>query len=441
MPDIDYHDLTAIQDTLKIVYGKGITNQFVDEKTTYNLFPKSERKPKGLGYEFAIRYARAQGIGARRESEVLPDPLAGKYDKGQIKPKYVYGVLRMTGPAIEAAKGDIAAFVDGLADSVADIYDALIVDLNRQACADGFGLLGTLSLASDAVTTSGTTTWTVTMNNDLSVQRLIEGMVVDFYDGANIDQSSVASRIKSVDPVTKSAEMEPNEGTYKANHPIVAARAYTITTDPVPDAAYMVRVGAREVTHATSNVPVEMTGIEGIYDDGTLLATYENITVADFPAWRANLLTNSAVARELTLDLMLQALDVSRTRSGKTIQTMRMGLGQRRKYANLLLPDVRFQPGELEGGYEKLTFAGGDGSVKMVIDPALPPAKIFCEPNGVIQKYEMTPLGWGNLDQQIHQRQGYDEWDQFLRIYTNLGSEHRNCLTLIGDLVEPSLFT
>jgi len=437
---IDFHDLTAMQEQLKNVYGKGLQNQFVDEKTTYNLFPKSERKPRGLGYVFGTRWARAQGVGARRESEILPDPLAGKYKQGKISPKYIYGTLRMTGPAIEASKGDMAAFVEGLADSITDIYEAIVVDLNRQACGDGFGLLGTLSAASDAVTTTGTTTWTITMDNDLGVSRVIPGMVVDSYVAGAIDQSSVASRVASVDPVAKTMEMEVNDGTYKSNHPIVAARSYTITTDVLASGQFVVRSGAREAAHATSDTPVEMTGLEGIYDDGTLLATFENITVASYPMWEANMVGNSGVNRELTLDLMLQALDITRTQSGKRVACMRMGLGQRRKYANLLLPDVRYQAQELEGGYEKLTFAGGDGSVKMIIDPALPPNKIFCEPAGAIQKYEMAALGWGKLDQQIHQRQGYDEWDQFLRIYTNLGAEQRNCLTLIKDLVEPSLF-
>jgi hypothetical protein len=437
---IDFHDLTAMQQELKNVYGKGLTNQFADEKTTYNLFPKSDRKPRGLGYVFGTRWARAQGVGARRESEILPDPLAGKYKQGTISPKFVYGTLRMTGPAIEASKGDMAAFVEGLADSITDIYEAMIVDLNRQACSDGFGLLGTLSAASDSVTTTGTTTWTVTMDNDLGVSRLIPGMVVDFFNSTAIDQSAIASRISSVDVANKTAEMEVNDGTYKSNHPIVAAQSYTVATDTVASGSFMVRSGAREASHATSNTPVELTGLEGIYDDGTLLATFENITVASFPHWKANILGNSSVNRELSLDLMLQALDVTRTTSGKSVKTLRMGLGQRRKYANLLLPDVRFAPAELVGGFEQLTFAGGDGSVKMVIDPALPPNKIFCEPAGAIKKYEMAQLGWGKLDQQIHQRQGYDEWDQFLRIYTNLGCEQRNHLTLIKDLVEPSLF-
>jgi hypothetical protein len=58
-----------------------------------------------------------------------------------------------------------------------------------------------------------------------------------------------------------------------------------------------------------------------------------------------------------------------------------------------------------------------------------------------IKKYELTPLGWGNLDgSQMHRRAGYDEWDLYLRLYTNLGCEQRNSLTLLGDLVEPSLY-
>jgi len=438
---VDFHDLTAIADTLKYAYGTGLANQFADEKTTYNQFPKSPRQPRGLGYVFGIRNARTQSVGARRESEILPDPLSGKYDQGLIVPKYVYGSLRLTGPAIEAAKGDYAAFVNSMTDSVNDIYQSMIRDLNRQSCGDGFGLLGTLSSASDAVTTSGSTTWTITCNNDLGVRRLIPGMVVDFFDGTAIDVSSVASRISSVNYAAKTAEMEPNDGTYKTNHPIVAARSYTIAVDAVPTGAFIVRVGAREATHATTNTPVEMTGLDGIYDDGTLLATFEGVTIATQPQWAANVLSNSGVNRELTIDLMLQALDLTRVQSGQNVRTMRMGLGQRRKYANLLMPDVRFAPTTLLGGYESLTFSAGDGAVQMIIDPDLAPNKIYCEPNGIVQKYEMTSLGWGNLDQQIHQRAQYDEWDMFMRLYANLGCEQRNCLTLLKDLVEPNLYS
>ena len=179
----------------------------------------------------------------------------------------------------------------------------------------------------------------------------------------------------------------------------------------------------------------------GLFDDGTLLSSFENITVASYPKWKANILSNSSVNRDLSLELLLQAVDVTRIRSGKKVSRMYMGLGQRRKYALLLMPDVLFAPTVLKGGYETLSFSGGDGTIEMVIDPLAQPNRIFMESGQEIKKYELTPLGWGNLDgSQMHRRAGYDEWDLFLRLYTNLGVEQRNCLTLLSDLVEPSLY-
>jgi hypothetical protein len=69
------------------------------------------------------------------------------------------------------------------------------------------------------------------------------------------------------------------------------------------------------------------------------------------------------------------------------------------------------------------------------------PNKIYFEPDGVIQKYEVAPLGWGNLDgSQLHQVANRDAYSAFLRIYANLGVEQRNCLTLLKDLSEPSMY-
>jgi hypothetical protein len=434
-----YHDLTNISDTLKTVYGSGISNQFADEQLTYNQFPRSNRSPRGLGYKFAIRYARAQGIGARAESSPLPQPLAGKYDNATVLPRYIYGTLRLTGPMIEAAKSDPAAFVDGLADAVDDIYTALVNDMNRQAWGDGFGLIAYNSAVATPATGSA---YDVVCDNSLGVMRAIEGMIVDFYNSAGaVDQNVVAQRIQSINPVTKTITMEALSTDFQALHPLVAARTYTVGTGTIPAASQMVRYGARDAAFATTDTPVEITGLDGIFDDGTLLASFEDITVASYPRWRAGILGNSGVDRELSLDLLLQAVDVMRVRAGKKPGVMRMGLGQRRKYFNQLAPDVRFSPGTFKGGYEELTFAAGDGSIRMVIDPLATPGRIFLHPDGAIEKFEMTPIGWGNLDQQIHQRAGYDEWDQFLRLYTNLGTEDRNSLVLVKDLVEPGLYS
>lgn len=451
---IDFHDLTAITDTLKYVYGQGITNQFADEKTTYNLFPISERKPRGLGYEFGIRYARAQGTGARAESEKLPDPLVGKFDKGRIIPKYVYGSIRLTGPMIEAAKSDVAAFVDGMSDSVDDIYQSIVVDLNRMCYSDGFGKMGTVKTAQASAAKTGAS-YTINFSTATGIKHFKPGMLVDFYSASGTAPTPAAGasavlgcRVKSVSPAsTPPSVVFESWGTaaaaniYFNNHPQYAT-AHTGTKQSVPALALAIKSGARAASQTFSSAAGrEMMGLQGIYDDDTLLALFELIDTGTYPDWRANVLKNGGVTRELSIDLLLQALDLTRTVSGKSPNRMFMGLGQRRKYANLLLPDVRFQPTVLKGGYETLTFAGGDGTVTMVVDPMCNNEHIYLEPTGTIMKYEMSPLGWGSIDQQWHQRAGYDEWDAFLRIYSNLGTEFRNSLTLVKDLVEPNLYT
>ena len=430
---IDYTDLTSIQDTLKYVYGDGIRNQFSEEAILYNLLPKSDKKPGGLGYQFGISYADPQGVGSRIESGIMPDPLVGKFDKALVLPKYTYGALRLTGPALEAGKGNVGAFVDAQTANVEGLYRSIVWNMNRAAWGDGFGKLGTLSATSDTLSVGAT--WTATFNNDLGVRWFRPGQIIDFYEGANIDQSSVASRVSSINAITKVVTFEANDGTYKANHPLVAARGYTIVAATVASAAVAVPVGARGASFATSDTPIEMTGFAGIFDDGTLLASFQDITVATNPMWKANILSNSSVERELSLDLLIQAVDQARITSGVKPTVMYLGLAQRRKYANLLLGDVRYQPGVLKGGFETLSFSA-DGTIDMIIDPIAPPNQIFITTKDAIQKFELKPLGWLDYDQAMHMRSGYDEWDMILAIYANLGVEKRNVCTLLSDLAE-----
>lgn len=437
---IDFTDYTALADTLKTVYGEGLLNQFNDEAITYNQFPKSDKVIGGEGYKFGIRYARTQSVGARLEAQKMPAPLVGKYDKGLIQAKQVYGTLKISGKAIETAKSATMSFVNSLSDQIDDIYQSVKNDMNRQSHGDGHGKLAVLSAASDALHQSST--WTVTCNNTLGIQYLVEGMLVDFYDGANVDVSSVASRISYINPSDKTVEMEANDGTtYVADHPTFSA--YTVATDAVPDAATMVKMGSRTAAAWTAaDTTVEISGLEAIFDDGTNMTEFEDIAESTYPRWKANVMSNSDVPRELSQELMLQACDLTRVRSGRKVDVIRMGVGQRRKYALLLLPDVRFAPTVLKGGYSTFSFQAGDGATDILVDPLTQPGKMYFEPAGVIKKYELLQLGWsdgmgaGNLQW----RAGYDEYNLFLKLYTNLGCEERCSLTKITDLVEPSLY-
>jgi hypothetical protein len=175
-----------------------------------------------------------------------------------------------------------------------------------------------------------------------------------------------------------------------------------------------------------------------MYDDGTALAAFEGITITADPQFKANILSNSTVKRELSIDLMLAAMDMTYGRIGEPVSKIYMGLGQRRKYFALLANDVRYAPGQFVGGYEKLSFTQ-NGAVDMIVDPMAQPNGLYFEAGNQIKKYELTPIGWGGMDEQkMHWREGYDQATMFLRVYTNLGVEKRPALTVLTDLTEPS---
>jgi hypothetical protein len=437
-------DTTAIAYQLKRIYGDQITDLFARQMMTYNMFMKSGRKaqykPGGAGFYFALRQADNEAVGGRAENAYLPEPLPGDGVQGVITPKLIYGALRLSGLAIEAGKGDLMAFADVQGDAISNLYKSLVVDLNRQCWGDGTGLLATLSTTSDTLSTS--TTWTITCSNDRGIRYLRKGMIVDFYQSTAIDQSAVAQRIASINPTAKTAEMEKSPtgaggGTYQAYHPLAAARSYTIAASTVASGSYVVRYGARAAAHVTTT-RYELDGLNAMFDDGTVLSSFEGVTISADPEFKANILSNSSVNRELSIDLMLAAVDLSMTRSGVAPDCILTGLGQRRKYFALLAPDIRYASANFVGGYETLKFSQ-NGQIDMVFDPHAQPNRMYFFPKEAIKKYELTPIGWGGLDgQKMHWRQDYDQATMFLRTYANLGVEQRNALTLLDDLTEPT---
>ena len=438
-----FMDTTALDYQFKRIYGNKITDLFKRHTMTYNQFDKSPRKaqirPGGAGYYFSTRQKDVQGIRGQSESAILPEPLSGDGVQGYIKPKLIYGVIRMTGLAIEAGKGDAAAFIDAQGDATMNVYNALVEDLNRQCHGDGFGLLATVSTAGTPDTdTAGT--WTITFDNDRGVRYLKPGMVVDFHSSSTaMDTSATSERIVSINRATNVVTFEGGIDTYAANHPVAAARDYNSTETAIAVGSICTRQGARLATHATTDTAYELAGLNALYDDGTAVAALHGITTSSDPEWKANLLTNSSVNRELSIDLMLAAVDMTAAlASGGGVDLIRMGLGQRRKYYALLAPDIRFAPEVLKGGYGTLSFSQ-NGAIEMLFDPMTQPNRMYFEPKGAIKKYELKALGWGGFDaNKMHWRPDYDQATMFLNTYTELGCENRPSLTLLDDLVEPS---
>jgi len=434
-------DTTALAYQFKQTYGDKITDLFARHTMTYNQFEKSERKakirPGGTGFYFSTRQGDVEGIGGRAENAYLPEPMPGDGTQGTITPRLIYAVIRMSGLAIEAGKGDAHAFVDAQSDATMNAYKSLVNDLNRQCHSDGWGLLGTTSAVATPATDA---TWTVAFDNDRGTRYMKKGMICDFYQTTVLDATASSVRISSINPITKVVTFEASADAYKAYHPITDAQGtgYVNSSATIDSGSFLVRYGARLAAHLTTGTSKELCGLDAQYDDGTNQASFEGITVATDPEFKANIMDNSSVNRELTIDLMLAAMDMSAARSHSQVNLIRMGLGQRRKYFALLSPDIRFAPKELKGGYETLAFSQ-NAAVEILVDPVTQPNTLYFEPKSAIKKYELTPIGWGGFDaNKMHWRENYDQASMYLRTYTNLGVEERQSLTKLSDLTEPA---
>lgn len=429
---------TTIAYELKRVYGNKLTKLWADHAMTYNMFFKSKRPymsvPGGAGFYFATQQSDPQGVGGRGESMYLPEPMTSDGVQGVVTPQGLYSVGRMSGLSMEAARGNTMSFVNSKSNMVKRMYMSLVNDMNRQCHGDGTGLLGTLSTTA---TPSTTTAWTATFNNDRGVRYIKKGMVCDFYNSTAIDTSASSVRVSSVNPNTRVVTFESGDDLYRAYHPLTAAQSYSNGTGTIASGSFLVRYGARAASHVVTTT-YELAGLEACYDDGTVLTSFEGITIANDPEFKANRIHNSGTNRELSIDLMLAAMDMTNARSGETCDLIRMGIGQRRKYFALLEGDRRYNSGKLQGGYEELQFAQ-NGAVRIVVDPVTQPNKIYFEVDGAIKKYELTSIGWGGFDPNfMHWREDYDEGTMYLRTYTNLGVENRPALTRLEDLTEPT---
>jgi hypothetical protein len=433
---IDISTSTSLTDVLKTVYAPTFQNNFASEHTLWNILPSAPESdaPSGKGFVGMARISNPGGIGFRGETDKLPDPVASKQDQWTVSAKHGYGVIRLTGAVIALGKKNPAAFANTLQYEVDGAYEEFLVQMNRMAYGDGSGKLATLSAASDTLST--TVAWNVTCDNDRGVRLCRPGQVVDFYTSAGaIDQSSVASVISDVDYRNKVLVMAANDGSYKANHPRTGFSAYTIVAEAVPNAAVVVVMGTRDASYATSDTLYEMTGLEGIFDDGTLVDTFQNIDADTNRFWRANIFSNSGTNRELTEDLLIEAIQGHRAETGRMPTRAFMGQGQERKMYNLYAGDVRFSPRELMGGWNTMSIAVEGTEVKLVVDPYCPTNKIFIANEDSVEKFILEDLNWM---EELELLTGYDQRTSYLAIRGNMGTRNRRSCTLLTDLTEPA---
>jgi hypothetical protein len=404
-------DLTSLGELLKEVYDPIIAEQQNLEPFTWREFDENEGDELGgKGWVFDTKQGGNQeGIGARIEKATLPTAGHQRWEQGLVVPKYHYGTFELTGQIIMAAQKNVQAFANARTDEMESLTKDVIKDLNRVIYGDGTGVLCTVK--SDEASSQFDTA---------------DGMYLRLNQVFTCYTAGTDTVVDTAAGLTITALTPQADGDMRVTYS--GADKTLVATNEI------VRTGLRADGTAGA-IDTEIDGFKVAIDDGTVATTYHGISRTTYPLWSGNVLDNAGTNRNISLDLHQQAEDAIVEMGGMRPDWMRMNLGQRRKFFDLVAPDRRFDSTTFDAGFERLSYNG----IQITVDIDHPKNEITYITKSKFKKYTLRPLGILDLDgQTLRQVVGQDLWRGHLGLYANFCTKRPNCHARIIDLQEPT---
>lgn len=397
--------LTTLADLLKSRYAPRLHKQFETET------PIAMRVKKKAGAEdfsgqkaiIAAHYRNSQAVGARGEGGTLPSTQSTKVKQMEVSVKYLYGKIKVTRPMMKASKDNPGSFARAMKLEMDGIRETLNMDAARQMMTgDG---TGGITLANGAGAASASLTVDDTSN-------LYEGMVIDIYTSGGAQQVN-SIEITAIDHTTK-----------------VCTLASTQTWS---DNSIVFREDSRNN---------EMMGLKGIIDDGTNVATFQNLARSTYTWLKANVLHNSGTLRTLTLALVDQAFITAFNRHQSAYPSAIYSKPSYAvKYAQLLQDQRRFVAPQLtlDGGWKAVQYTGPGGTAPWIMDTRVEENVIYFPFEDDLGRWELTPVEFVDEDGNIFQRalDGTDAFEAVLATYQQMGAHRCNRSTILKDITAP----
>jgi hypothetical protein len=381
--------------------------QNVVNNATYMLSQITQKKTThGRQFMFPLQFGTSQGVGARGENIILPDPGFGEYEQAMGQVKYLYSVMYITGQAIAATRGNKAAFADALKTALRDAKDGYMQDMQRQVWGDGTGAIAVVQTAATTSTTIAVTrpyglTYVEAALTNRDKVKLFRRNMNLFISGSN-----VYTRVTAVN----------------ANGTITVSPAVTVA---VGDVIYR-----GDATGRTS-VNNEITGISGLLQN---TGTYLGLARAGYPEWQANLMQmGSGAGGAITEAAMRIALDTAEQNGTSPPELIVTSHVVRRQFESILQQQRRFTtPMQLTGGFTALEFDG----YPLVVDKDVPPQRMYFLRTSDIHWMVMDDLQWMDDDGTILTRElNKDAYKAVLYTYRDLITTRPANQSVIFDIV------
>ena len=366
--------INSAENALKSVYLGVVANQLnVNANPLLSKIKRSSKDVWGKEIVKMAPYGINGGIGAGSETGSLPTAAGNSYAQFKSDLKNLYGKIELSDKAIRASANNIGAFVNLLSDEMEGLVKASSFNLGRMLYGDGTGLLATISSYANGVFTCD------------KVKNLIEGMVVDIYNGATLVQAGL--RVEYVDRTAKTFYVPVN------NVSASIASGYTVYVQGSKD--------------------FEITGLGKIFSNS---ATLYGLTRGSH-RWLGPYVSNNTT--EISDILVQSAIDYLEENSDSKINFITCSSAVRRAYQEYLGAFRRnIDVMELDGGFKAISHNG----IPVVADRFVDDDTLYLLNTEDFTLHELCDWNWleGEDGRIIKQNPGYPTYSATLVKYAEL---------------------
>ena len=211
-----FSTIAQVENAFKTIFIGPIINQLdIGTGPILATIKKSVMPVSGNEFKFPLSYGRSGGIGARGESDDLPDASPRKYIQGAATPKNIYARIALSVKLILSAKQSRASFADQVSLQMEDITNDAMDMLRRNLVGKADGVMGKVNA-------------NVTGAKDVVVK---DGNILYFYTGQFVDilTDSSGTVTKSVDKKEiGDVDYSTNTITFKENVTVTANQLITL---------------------------------------------------------------------------------------------------------------------------------------------------------------------------------------------------------------------
>lgn len=380
-----------------------LVNQKINLKEHFKKRSGGEMSVDGRRVVYPVHLGRNTGVGAVGEGANLPTAGNQQYQSMIVPFRFNYGRIQITAQAMKQSMTSKGAFRKAVDEEITRAAKDVGREINRQLWGFGRGILcyvngAIINSATIACDNPGGVVGTVNGNRFLRVGDIVAFITAS--TGALVSVHTVAT----VAAAGTSFTVSPNATIADVDTFVV--RASTTGSTSVNDTAF----------------DKEVMGLLGMIDDGTYVATYNNIVRATYPTLKSY---RHAVGGLLTLSHIQKAYDAADQLGNGSIKTMWAHHSVRREYLKLLQTFRRYNDSGAkspDGGFKG---AGIESDIEyaekpLKVDRDAPYGIIFGVDDTAMFRYALTEGEWADDDGKILLRiSGQDAYEARFRVFDN----------------------